>query len=32
MHKIELNGRQFAVSTSELNKLRAKGLKPVFVL
>jgi hypothetical protein len=32
MHKIELNGRQFTVSTAELQAIRAKGLKPVFVL
>ena len=32
MYRIELNNRIFSVTADELNKLRAKGVKPSFAM
>lgn len=32
MFKIEINGIEFSVTATELEKIRAKGVKPAFVL
>lgn len=32
MHRVEINGIEFTLTTQELNKARAKGARVIFIL